>query len=330
MKIPACLPALASTVTSAAVSVSTSATTPAAPTVAASTTPVGLLVPLYEYPTGTTATADWQALIDAIDAHPQLPFYVIVNDGNGPPYSPNPPSSMPDWAQWIDLINARSNAKTIGYIYTSASARDYATLTSAVDQYAAWTTTAGFTNNASAYDIHIDGIFFDEIDTQPSKLSNNVALTTYAKTAFAGRGGPVVLNPGTLVQAGSESLFDLADSILQIETCYAKSSEATDPGNVLRCPAGGYTPFTTATPATLGTNATRSAKSSIVVHDFYEQWSPFEAASAASLQAGIDAVVNQGVHSFYFTTYGYTTNFTSAPASITDVAAYAAQIQNLS
>ncbi|CAK7227282.1 hypothetical protein SCUCBS95973_006487 [Sporothrix curviconia] len=326
MKIPAYLPALASTVASAAVASSTSsATTPAA-----SADPVGLLVPLYEYPTGTTATADWQALIDAIDAHPQLPFYVVVNDGNGPPYAPNPPASMPDWAPWIDAVNARGNAKTIGYIYTSASARDYATLTAAVDQYAAWTTTAGFTNNASAYDIHIDGIFFDEIDTDPSLLSNNVALASYAKTAFAGRGGPVVLNPGTLVDAGSESLFDVADSILQIETCYATASAATDPGNVLRCPAGGYAPFTTATPATLGTNATRSARSSIVVHDVYEQWSPFEATSLASLQAGIDAVVAQGVHSFYFTTYGYTANFTAAPASLAEVAAYAAQIQNLS
>lgn len=289
---------------------------------------VGLLVPLYEYPSGTVATADWIALIAAVDAHPQLPFYVVVNDGNGPPYSPNPPASMPDWAQWIDALNSRANAKTIGYVYTSQSMRSYTDLTAAVDQYATWTTSAGFTTNASRYDIHIDGIFFDEIDTVPTKLSNNTQLTTYAKTKFAERGGPIVLNPGSLVQAGSESLFDLADSILQIETCYTKTEGATDPGPVLRC-SGDYTPFTPALAATVG-NATQSAKSSIVVHDFYETWSPFVAASLSTLQTDIAAVIKQGVHSFYFTTYGYTTNFTSSPASISQVAAYAAQLQGLS
>ncbi|CAK7197941.1 hypothetical protein SEUCBS139899_000592 [Sporothrix eucalyptigena] len=308
MKSSACLPALA--------------------TVASAT--VGLLVPLYEYPTGTTATADWNALIAAVDAHPQLPFYVVINDGNGPPFSPNPPSSMPDWAEWIDALNKRSNAKTIGYIYTTQSTRDYATLTAAVDQYAAWTYSAGFTTNATAYDIHLDGIFFDEIDTDPTKLANNTNLTKYAKTAFASRGGPIVLNPGTAVESGSESLFDLADSILQIETCYTNSTGATDPGNILRCPTGGYKPFTPSLPASLGTNATRLGKSSIVVHDVYQTWSPFEAASLSSLETDIQSVVSAGVHSFYFTTYGYTANFTSSPASITEVAAYAAQIQNLS
>ncbi|ERT00664.1 uncharacterized protein SPSK_07830 [Sporothrix schenckii 1099-18] len=289
---------------------------------------VGLLVPLYEYPTGTTATADWTALIAAIDAHPQLPFYVVINDANGPPYSPNPPASIPDWAQWIDALNTRSNAKTIGYIYTSRSTRAYSDLTAAVDQYASWTTSAGFTTNASRYDIHIDGIFFDEIDTVPAKLTNNTQLTTYAKTAFAGRGGPVVLNPGTLVQAGSESLFDLADSILQIETCYTNTTGATDPGGIVRCPTGGYAPFTPALATTVG-DAARSAKSSIVVHDFYETWSPFAPASLSALQTDIAAVVQQGVHSFYFTVYGYTTDFTASPASITQVADYAAQLQGL-
>ncbi|CAK7246163.1 MAG: hypothetical protein STHCBS139747_007786 [Sporothrix thermara] len=315
----ACLPALASTASSAAVLTASAA---------AATAPVGLLVPLYEYPSAGAPTTDWQALIDAIDAHPQLPFYVVINDNNGPPYAPNPPEAMPDWAPWISAVNSRSNAKAIGYIWTDSSTRDYATLTTAVDQYAAWTTDAGFSNNASMYDIHIDGIFFDEIDTQVSKLANNTALTTYAKQAFAARGGPIVLNPGVLVESGSESLFDLADSILQLETCYAASSAAVD-GVVPRCPPG-YTPFTTASPDTLGTNTTQLAKSSIIVHDFYQQWSPYVPATLAELQASIQSVVSKGVHSFYFNTYGYTADLVAAPASIAEVAAYAAQIQNLS
>lgn len=297
--------------------------------VAAASATVGLIVPMYEYPTGTPALADWNALIAAVDAHPLLPFYVIINTANGPPFSPNPPSSMPDFAPWIDDLNSRSNAKAIGYIYTTQSTRDYAAITAGIDQYANWTTSAGFTTNATAYNIRLDGIFFDEVDTVSSKLTYNTNITNYAKASFASRGGPIVLNPGGLVQPGSESLFDIADSIVQIETCYTNSTGATDPGGVVRCPAGKYTPFTPELVKTVG-NAAQSAKSSVVVHDFYETWSPFVAASLATLQTDIAATVSQAVHSLYFAVYAYTANFTAGPASITEVAAYTAQLQNLS
>ncbi|EFX01640.1 spherulin 4-like cell surface [Grosmannia clavigera kw1407] len=289
---------------------------------------VGLLVPMYEYPYGDDALADWNALITAVDAHPAMPFYIIININSGAPYFPNPPSGLDDFAVWIDALNSRSNAKSIGYIHTESSSRDSSVIIEGVTQYLNWTTSAGRTTNASAYNVQLDGIFFDEIDTDPTKLAYNTKITEFAKSAFEDRGGPIVLNPGTLVQAGSESLFDIADSIVQMETCYTNSSGATDPDLYERCAPDTYTPFTPDALSTLG-NETVKAKSSVIVHDFYESWEPYAQAALASLQEGITAAVSHSVHSFYFSLLGYTGNFTLAPASIINVATYAAHAQNL-
>ncbi len=290
---------------------------------------VGLLVPLYEYPTGDAAVADWTALTQAIEAHPDLEFYVIINDNNGAPYSTNPPDTIKDWASWLGTLNARSNVKTVGYVYTSESSRDYATVTQGVDQYAAWTTNPGWSGGATNYDVHIDGIFFDEIDTNPAKLDYNTNITKYAKAAFQSE-GPIVLNPGVSVQAGSESLYDVADAILAIETCYTTVQGATDAGSsTYRCPSGGYTPFTPASLSALPDNQTRVARSSVVVHDFYDAWNPYDAAPLSTLEADVSAIVQKQVHSFYIAQYGYLGNFTSAPASVMTVANLAAQDQGL-
>lgn len=289
---------------------------------------VGLIIPMYEYPYGDEALADWNALITAVDAHPAMPFYIIININSGSPYFPNPPEGLQDFAVWIDALNSRTNAKSIGYIHTESSTRDSSLIIEGVSQYLNWTTSAGRTTNATAYNVQLDGIFFDEIDTDPTKLQYNTEITEYAKSCFESRGGPVILNPGTLVQSGSESLFDIADSIVQVETCYTKSSGATDPNLYERCTPGTYTPFTPELLTTLG-NETVKAKSSVIVHDFYESFNPYTQAALSSLQTGITAAVDHSVHSFYFSLLGYTGNFTMAPASIINVATYAAHAQNL-
>jgi hypothetical protein len=284
---------------------------------------VGVILPIYLYP--TVGPQDWAAVTQAATAHPQLPFYIIVNNNGGAPYSQNPPSNIIDWADPLGSLNSRSNVRSIGYVATTFGSRAIAEVKAGIDQYFAWTTQQGWSGNTN--DIAIDGIFFDEIDTNPSKLAYNTEITQYAKTAFASRSGPVVLNPGVHVQAGSESLWELADAIMNIETCYTTVPGATDPGGILRCPTGAYTPFT---PAFLNTiPAGREGKSSVLVHDYYDSWSPYRPAPVATVQAHVNAIVAEGVHSFYLTQFGYTANFTQEPASITSVANFAAQAQGL-
>jgi hypothetical protein len=288
----------------------------------------GILLPLYEYPTGDTATADWNAAIAAATAHPDLNFYVIMNDNSGPPYSPNPPEAIVDFAAFLGSWNALSNVKLIGYIATGYGDKSTSDVEAAVDQYAAWTTAEGWTAGVEYY-IQMDGIFFDEIDTSTSQLTRNTDIVQYAKSKF---NGPVMLNPGTTVQSGSESLFDVADAILDIEACYTSSVGRIDFNGYACDPTtSGYSAFTPSSLDKLGTNATRLARSAVVVHDFYDSWSPYEPASEATLQTDIEAIVAKGIHSFYIAQLGYNTNFTGAePASVTTVAKLAAEAQGLS
>ncbi|KAH8889061.1 hypothetical protein GQ53DRAFT_808039 [Thozetella sp. PMI_491] len=298
---------------------------------------VGLMVPFYEYPTDPNgAQADWDALIAAIDAHPSLPFTVIIDNNNGAPYTPNPPASLQDWSQRLGQLNApsRSNVKTVGYIATTGSTRSISDVEAGIDQYLGWTTFKDWSNPPVQQDVHIDGIFFDEINTAPAFLQYNQAISRYAKNAVnaKGRGGTVVLNPGVAVAPGSETLFDEVDAILNLETCYTKVQGATDPNSsIYRCPTGGYTPFTPASLNTLPTsNQTRVSRSSVVVHDFYETWTPYQPASVSVLTTDVNAIIAKNVHSFYIAQYGYRGNFTQGPASITAVANLAAAAQGLS
>lgn len=288
-----------------------------------------LLVPYYISP--YTWKADWDALISTIDKHPALDFHVIVNNGNGPPYNSSlaesgspTPRDLIDWADHLGHVNARSNAQIIGYVYTGFGGRDAAFVKQGIDDYAKWKTQKNW--GGVDQDISIHGIFFDEINTDPAQLQRNLDLTRYAKAAVAG--GLVVLNPGVAVQSGSETLFDAADSILNLETCYTKDHDKAHDGTEPRCHLG-YTPFTGASLDSLPSNSTQLSRSSVVVHDFYETWSPYVPASKSTFESDVAAIVKKGVHSFYVAQYGYQGNFTIGPASISEVARVAAAAQGL-
>ncbi|KAH6653294.1 spherulin 4-like cell surface [Truncatella angustata] len=286
----------------------------------------GILLPLYEYPYGDAAIADWDAVVAAAVAYPKLDFHVIVNINSGPSYDPNPPAGIKDFAPYLGSLNAHGNVKLIGYIATKYGSKSTSEVQAAVDQYSAWTTAEAWTG--TSYDIHLDGIFFDEIDTTTGQLEHNTQISRYAKSKFADKGGPIVLNPGTFVRNGSESLFDVADAVLEIEACYTRSAGRPDWDGYACDPSkSGYFPFTPGTLEKLGTNATRVARSSVVVHDFYNSWSPYTPVSEQMLQTYVDAVVAKGVHSFYLAQLGYLGNFTAEPASITTVARLAAAAQ---
>lgn len=288
-----------------------------------------LMIPFYISPLAWQA--EWDSLISTIDQHPALDFYIILNDQGGCPWGdPNFPCNplspgLRDYAKNLGKLHSRSNTKIIGYVATTFGKRDVAEVKLGVDDYRQWTTMIDWDGNTQNITMH--GIFFDEIDTNPTQLQRNLEITNYAKSAF---GDNVVLNPGVAVAAGSESLFDAATAILNLETCYTKDAnkayDGTPPKIVYRCPPG-YTPFT---PASLNSVPSKYAsKSSVVIHDFYETWSPYKPASKATFEADATAIVKKGVHSFYISQYGYQGNFTMGPATISENARIAASVQGL-
>lgn len=286
---------------------------------------VGIILPIYSYPTTSVGEADWSALVRAATANPTLDFYVIINDDNGPEpdkNKPEIPGDIGNWAPQMDALNKLSNTHLIGYIYTALSSRNYAAVTQAVDQYANWKTNG-------SYDIHVDGIFFDVVEPSETNLGYNTNITNYAKKVFnETRNGTVVLNPGVLVPAASASLFDLADTIVQIETCYTNVGGAYDNNDPSkqRCVPGTYYNFT---PTLLqNISDSQAAKSSVLVHDYYDDWYPnYRPASNETLETDVKAILEKQVHSFYITQYGWNGNFSEGPASIENVARLAAQGQ---
>ncbi|KAJ6785795.1 hypothetical protein PWT90_06928 [Aphanocladium album] len=290
-----------------------------------------LMVPYYISP--FKWASEWDALVDTVTKHPTLDFYIILNDQGGCPWGANPSSpcnplspGLRDYATHLGKLHARSNVKIIGYVATGFGARDVAEVKKGVDDYSQWVAMKDWSNVDQNITMH--GVFFDEIDTIPGQLQRNLDITNYAKSKF----GNVVLNPGVAVQAGSESLFDAATAILNLETCYTKDHDkafdGTPPKIVYRCP-NGYTPFTPTSLNSLPSNSKYLAKSSVVIHDFYETWQPYVPASKSTFEADATAIVKKGVHSFYISQYGYQGNFTMGPASISEVARIAASAQGL-
>lgn len=295
---------------------------------ATTTAAVDILLPLYIYPINNLekpydGTVDWTAAIAAIDAHPDLTFNVIINPNSGPPFASEAGIKI-DWAQWIGQINNRPNTVTLGYISTLGTVqpqpRDIAIVKQGIDTYAAWNRTNGWDGNS--WDIHIDGIFFDEVNTAPAQLDYYKDVSNYAKSKTT----KAVLNPGVAVNTASYELYDVADAILSLETCYTADVDAPQD----RCPRNTYTPFTPASLSALPSGAAQKAKSSVLVHDFYDDWEPYQPASLATLQTDINAIVAQGVHSLYITQWGYNESFTREPASVGTVSNLLALAQGLS
>lgn len=294
---------------------------------------VDILLPLYVWPSGDENVAQWQATLDAIDANPSLNYYVIINPSNGAPYAtPQQEADIKkDWSKWIGAMNARSNVKTLGYIYTGfATPRDINVVKAGIDAYAAWTTAQWWDN--VDYDISIKGIFFDEVAAQPSLVSHFDELMDYTRLKITN--GIAILNPGVPVQAGAESLYDKADAILTLETCYTADPSAPN----THCPkvpgtsTPAYTPFRLSPQNSLDilpTNAVYRAKSSVVVHDFYETYEPYQPVSLPTLTDAIQAIIARGVHSFYITESNYNQRFNVEPASVGTVSSIASEAQNL-
>ncbi|KAK1466649.1 hypothetical protein CCUS01_07259 [Colletotrichum cuscutae] len=120
-----------------------------------------------------------------------LTFNVIINPNSGPPLAFEDGIKI-DWALWIGQINNRPNTYKPSPRTSPSSSK----------------------GSIPTPHIHMDGIFFDEVNTAPAQLQYYTDITNYAKSAT----GVVVLNPGVAVNPASSSLYTVADAILSLET----------------------------------------------------------------------------------------------------------------
>ncbi len=289
---------------------------------------VQVMLPLYAYPVaGTDISPSWKATIDAIKAHPNVHFYLVINPSNGPTDGSSfSPGYNNDFTTYVSQLNGFSNAQTVGYVSTDygkqgtnpSRNRTVANIHADIDEWAKWQNASTWTDPSPTANISIHGIWFDETSSDPKDLAFYQELTSYAKNAFNTPGRfqySAVLNVGVNMTLEQErNLYALGDAVVSRETCWQLSSDA----NKGECP----TPYTHYDASTLKgsfglpNNVDLYPKAVVIVH--YVQSDP--PVNSSILADQIKQTVAFGIHSTYFTSAKLWETTVAEPATIGAVA----------
>ncbi|KAH7341094.1 Spherulation-specific family 4 [Rhizoctonia solani] len=163
----------------------------------------GVIFPLYLYPGDNCVS--WTKAFSVATAHPNLPFYFIVNPNSGPGDLYTQPDA--NYQACVPKLRsaANPNVKLIGYVATKYGNKAESTVQAEVDTYAQWN---------SAY--KLDGIFYDEVLAESSARSRYSGYTSYAKSKIPN--AFVSLNPGT--KPTDNEFYKFADQIMSVEAYY--------------------------------------------------------------------------------------------------------------
>ncbi|KAJ8080290.1 hypothetical protein PM082_017120 [Marasmius tenuissimus] len=168
-----------------------------------------ILFPMYIYPFAGTPCGGWTGVIDTIQAHQDLPFYLVINPDSGP----GPVNTQPnfDWTGCIpQLKSASSNVRVLGYVHTNYGNQPQSAVVANVTTYANW--------DAS---YRPQGIFFDESPNDPgANVTYMQALASQARSLF-GSDSPVILNPGVAADSG---YYSFSTFIVTAENIYSAFS----------------------------------------------------------------------------------------------------------
>jgi len=151
-----------------------------------------ILLPLYIYP----SPGAWEPLHEAISAHPDLNFTIILNPHNGPGSSPLPDAN---YALEIPRLNSRANVRTVGYVRVNYCKKDLTEVCQEVARYGGWS------KDYAGSGLAVQGIFFDET---PNQYSADVAayldtISRQVKDTFGILGDRMVIhNPGAIPDLG--------------------------------------------------------------------------------------------------------------------------------
>ena len=225
-------------------------------------TPLQILLPLYEYP-GTSAAA-WANATAAIAAYPGVNWQVIINPNSGPGTTGTSPSD-PNYITGISKLNSYANVITLGYVDTAYYTRAYSAVVGDVAVYASWA-------NYKKANISIGGIFFDDVVTaSPTPSSDTLKyyhnISTYAYANVPSDVTPVVFNPGGL---GPTQLFSWCDTMVEFESPLSSYQNVT---TIKTFPAGDV------------------GQSAVIIYN---------ATAATDVKSLVHAMAKNGVGSVYF------------------------------
>ncbi|KAI4223712.1 MAG: hypothetical protein L6R36_005208 [Xanthoria steineri] len=202
---------------------------------------IDILLPLYLYP-DDSATA-WSPIFQTISTHPTTTFQIVINPNSGP----GTPSLLTDanLITGISKLNAYPNVRTLGYVLTGYGKRDNTAVTADVDVYAHWSAAP------EGADIHLDGIYFDEVSNDATQ-SNYDRMASFSRHARESIGGAtVVFNPG---YRAPEPLFASCDLMVEFEHPLADYKAEGVLGQIPPAFAGKSAVQILETPTTAGTD----------------------------------------------------------------------------
>jgi len=132
---------------------------------------VGVIVPLFS---NNSHAGDWDKVIDAKAAHPDVRIIAIVNPDSGSGQAMN--AGIKEGVQRLK----KAGVDVVGYVSTGYSWRDANDVTREVDNYRDW--------------YGVDGIFFDEVAHWYGRENYYAGLVNHVKSAMPG--AITIGNPG--------------------------------------------------------------------------------------------------------------------------------------
>ena len=133
--------------------------------------PMGVIIPLYTYPTD----GSWATVIQAKQANPSVPFIAVINPNTGPGSSQDS-----NYVQGIKNLQA-AGVRVLGYVATGYASNSISSEESQVNSYHSW--------------YGVDGIFFDEMSNLASTASYYSTLDSFVHSLIPG--STTIGNPGT-------------------------------------------------------------------------------------------------------------------------------------
>lgn len=149
----------------------------------ASASPMGIVIPLYTYPTDGT----WAAVIQAKQSYPNVPFIAVVNPDSGPGSSQDQ-----NYVQGVRNLQA-AGVKVLGYVDTAYAGDSISTVEANVNLYKTW--------------YGVDGIMFDDMTNQPGYETYYSTLNGYVHSLIPG--SLTLGNPGTSVPTSYIGTLDI-------------------------------------------------------------------------------------------------------------------------
>lgn len=136
---------------------------------------------------------------------------IVINPSSGPGPALSYPNS--DYVANIAKLNSYSNANVYGYVDTAFGTANLSTVQTQVKTYHQW-------KNYTGADIHMDGIFFDDVggyppgSNTPTTAATNYtyysSIYSYTKTTMGPGFQHIVLNPGAGIDP---KFFKIADEV---------------------------------------------------------------------------------------------------------------------